>query len=100
MRSLNTRWKDCRIRFWRANTSAPFQMRNVSRTRSKKPETFWNEEVVNEDSHDFASESFALSSPFFLSSTTISLTWLHAAAAADKAISIPVQITHAQNFDP
>ena len=26
--------------------------------------------------------------------------WLHAAAAADKAISIPVQITHAQNFDP
>ena len=32
--------------------------------------------------------------------TTISLAWLHAAAAADKAISIPVQITHAQNFDP
>src|SRR6476660_8110757 len=31
---------------------------------------------------------------------TISLTWLHAAAAADRAISIPVQITHAQNFDP
>ncbi len=30
----------------------------------------------------------------------ISLTWLHAAVAADKAISIPVQITHAQNFDP
>ena len=30
----------------------------------------------------------------------ILLTWLHAAAAADKAISIPVQITHAQNFDP
>src|SRR5438045_766964 len=30
----------------------------------------------------------------------ISLTWLHAAAAADRAISIPVQITHAQNFDP
>ena len=31
---------------------------------------------------------------------TISLTWLHAAAAADRAISIPMQITHAQNFDP
>lgn len=31
---------------------------------------------------------------------TIALTWLHPAAAADKAISIPVQITHAQNFDP
>src|SRR6266508_6614363 len=30
----------------------------------------------------------------------ISLTWLQAAAAADRAISIPVQITHAQNFDP
>jgi TolB protein len=30
----------------------------------------------------------------------ISLTWLHAAAAADRAISIPVQITHAENFDP
>jgi TolB protein len=31
---------------------------------------------------------------------TISLMWLHAAAGADRAISIPVQITHAQNFDP
>jgi Tol biopolymer transport system component len=31
----------------------------------------------------------------------ISLMWLQAAvAAAEKAISIPVQITHAQNFDP
>jgi TolB protein len=30
----------------------------------------------------------------------ISLTWPHGAAAADRAISIPVQITHAQNFDP
>ena len=30
----------------------------------------------------------------------ISLTSLHAAEAADRAISIPVQITHAQNFDP
>src|SRR5262245_63642211 len=29
-----------------------------------------------------------------------SLIWLHAAAASDKAISLPVQITHAQNFDP
>ena len=27
------------------------------------------------------------------------LTWLHA-VAAERAISIPVQITHAQNFDP
>jgi hypothetical protein len=26
--------------------------------------------------------------------------WLHAAVAADRTISIPVQITHAQNFDP
>src|SRR5206468_12507566 len=34
---------------------------------------------------------------FFSALLTISLTWLH---AADKAISIPVQITHAQNFDP
>ena len=31
---------------------------------------------------------------------TISWTWLHTAAAADRAISIPVQITHAQIFDP
>ena len=31
---------------------------------------------------------------------TVSLIWFHAAAAADRAISIPVQITHAQNFDP
>src|SRR5215471_4300814 len=29
-----------------------------------------------------------------------SLMWLCDVAAADKAISIPVQITHAQNFDP
>jgi TolB protein len=31
---------------------------------------------------------------------TISLPWPNAAAAANKAISIPVQITHAENFDP
>src|SRR5437763_14207734 len=37
-----------------------------------------------------------LSSYFFLLTLSFSL----AAAAADKAISIPVQITHAQNFDP
>src|SRR5947207_14451101 len=37
-----------------------------------------------------------LSSYFFLLTFSFSL----AAAAADKAISIPVQITHAQNFDP
>lgn len=30
----------------------------------------------------------------------MSLAWLHAAAAADRALSIPVQITHAENFDP
>jgi hypothetical protein len=30
----------------------------------------------------------------------MSLAWLHAAAAADRALSIPVQITHAKNFDP
>jgi TolB protein len=30
----------------------------------------------------------------------MSLTWLHAAAAADRAISTPVQINHSQNFDP
>src|ERR1043166_9955462 len=30
----------------------------------------------------------------------IALTWLHGAIAADRAISVPVQITHAQNFDP
>ena len=35
--------------------------------------------------------------PFLLAT---SLMWLNPAAAADKAISIPVQITHAQNFDP
>ena len=34
---------------------------------------------------------------FFSVLLTTSLTWLH---AADKPISIPVQITHAQNFDP
>ena len=37
-----------------------------------------------------------LTSYFFLLTFSFSL----AAAAADKAISIPVQITHAQNFDP
>ena len=37
---------------------------------------------------------------FFSLLLTTSLMWLHAAAAADKAISIPVQITHAQSFDP
>src|SRR5437016_10613377 len=37
---------------------------------------------------------------FFSVLLTISLTWLHAAVAADRSISIPVQITHAQNFDP
>ena len=37
---------------------------------------------------------------FFSVLLTISLTSLHPAAAADRAISIPVQITHAQNFDP
>ena len=37
---------------------------------------------------------------FFSVLLTISLASLHAAAAADRAISIPVQITHAQNFDP
>ena len=37
---------------------------------------------------------------FFSVLLTILLTWLNAAAAADRAISIPVQITHAQNFDP
>jgi len=37
---------------------------------------------------------------FFSLLLALSLAWLHAAAAADKAISIPVQITHAQNFDP
>ena len=31
---------------------------------------------------------------------TMSLAWQHAAAAADRALSIPVQITHAENFDP
>src|SRR6266513_4117612 len=30
----------------------------------------------------------------------MSLAWLHAAAAADRALSIPVQLTHAENFDP
>jgi TolB protein len=30
----------------------------------------------------------------------ISFTWLYPAAANDRAISVPVQITHAQNFDP
>src|SRR6184192_2865119 len=37
---------------------------------------------------------------FFSLLLALSLAWLHAAAAADRAISIPVQITHAQNFDP
>src|SRR5438045_5909940 len=37
---------------------------------------------------------------FFSLLLTASLMWLHAAGAADTAISIPVQITHAQNFDP
>jgi TolB protein len=37
---------------------------------------------------------------FFSVLLAISLASLHAAAAADRAISIPVQITHAQNFDP
>src|SRR5438876_8070711 len=41
-----------------------------------------------------------LALPFFSALLTISLTWPHAAVAADRAISIPVQITHAQNFDP
>jgi len=36
---------------------------------------------------------------FFSLLLAISLTWLDA-AAADRAISIPVQITHAANFDP
>jgi TolB protein len=43
--------------------------------------------------------SFSLYSSFPLL-LAISLMWLPAAAAADKAISLPVQITHAQNFDP
>ena len=38
--------------------------------------------------------------PAFALVLTLLLTWLHSTAAADKAISIPVQITHAQNFDP
>src|SRR5438045_2196464 len=37
---------------------------------------------------------------FFSLLLTASLMWLHAAGAADKALSIPVQITHAENFDP
>jgi TolB protein len=41
-----------------------------------------------------------LAAILFSLTLAISLTWLHAAVAADKAISIPVQITHAQNFDP
>jgi TolB protein len=43
--------------------------------------------------------SFLLPLTFFSVLLTMSLTWLQA-AAADRAISIPVQITHAQNFDP
>ena len=38
--------------------------------------------------------------PEFAVLLTISLTWLHTTAAADRAISIPVQITDAQNYDP
>jgi TolB protein len=38
--------------------------------------------------------------PAFALVLTLSLMWLHAAAAADRAMSIPVQISHAQNFDP
>jgi len=38
--------------------------------------------------------------PGFAFVLAMSLIWLHAAEAADRAISIPVQITHAQNFDP
>jgi Tol biopolymer transport system component len=37
---------------------------------------------------------------FFLLVLEMSLAGLHAAAAADRAISIPIQITHAENFDP
>ena len=44
--------------------------------------------------------SLLLPLTFFSLLLAISLTWLQAAAAPDKAISIPVQITHAQNFDP
>jgi len=44
--------------------------------------------------------SFLSPFTFFSLLLTTSLMWLHAAGAADKAISIPVQITHAQNFDP
>jgi len=36
----------------------------------------------------------------FVSILLAMLAWLHAAAAADRALSIPVQITHAENFDP
>src|SRR5882762_527604 len=48
MRSLSTRWKDCRIRFWRANTNSPFRMRNASQPRSKRPASFSNDEPANE----------------------------------------------------
>jgi len=44
--------------------------------------------------------SFLSPFTFFSLLLAISLAWLYAAAAADRAISIPVQITHAQNFDP
>src|SRR5438094_9065844 len=48
MRLLSMRWKDCRIRFWRANTSSPCQLKNAWRLRSKRPASFWNEEPANE----------------------------------------------------
>src|SRR2546423_6826932 len=44
--------------------------------------------------------SFLSPFTFFSLLLAISLAWLYAAAAAERAISIPVQITHAQNFDP
>src|SRR5438552_17735489 len=44
--------------------------------------------------------SFLSPFTFFSLLLAISLAWLYAAAAADRAISIPVQITHAENFDP
>lgn len=41
-----------------------------------------------------------LAATVFSLAMAILLAWLHPSPAADKSISIPIQITHAQNFDP
>src|SRR5438552_3558847 len=50
-------------RFWRANTSSPYQLKNAWRPRSKRPASFWNEEPANECIFSFSCVSL-LTAPY------------------------------------